>query len=172
MAYTSFTQHLKDKYMTNTITGKSLPPVDIAVSLPTQRQDGTPLPLAEIQSVTILRSAGGGEATVLKVLPGPFSSETVMYTDVSASGGTDIYSFYATDTQGVEGEKSLAKAVIVTGELKKVAPAAGTLAAHAHIGDKPIVLDPAPQAAQKPAPFVPPPSNDVDDNKPGKSARR
>lgn len=106
------------------IAGVSLPIVELTIPLPKVRKDGTELALGDIQSITILR-----DAATLTTLPGPFSGDTVNFTDPSPATGTDLYSYFATDTAGLAGERSAPVAITVTGLPPKSPPAAGTLKA-------------------------------------------
>lgn len=111
-----------------TILGVTLPVIDLTVTLPTTRVDGTAAAVNEIQSVTILRDPGTGAAT-LTVLPGPFSAATATFSDVSPATGSDIYSFFATDTAGTKGVTSLPVTVTVTGVPVLAQLSAGTITA-------------------------------------------
>ncbi len=124
---------IKEKPMP-TIAGVTLPIVDITVTLPTTRVDGTELANSEIQSVTILRDPGTGVAT-LTVLPGPFNGATALFSDVAPATGSDIYSFYVTDTAGTQGVTSPSVTVTVAGQTPLAQPAAGTLTAVARAPD-------------------------------------
>ncbi len=106
------------------IAGKSLPIVDLSIPLPTVRKDGSDLALAEIQSITILR-----DAATLSVIAGPFQSATVTFTDASPATGDDLYSYFATDTGGVQGETSAPVSITITGEKPKAPPAASLMKA-------------------------------------------
>jgi hypothetical protein len=110
------------------ISGVTLPTVDLTLTLPTTRTDGTALALTEIQSATILRDPGTGPAT-LQVMPGPFSGATATFADVSPATGTDVYSFFVTDTAGTQGVTSPSVSVTVVGVTPLAQPSAGTLTA-------------------------------------------
>ena len=110
------------------ISGVTLPTVDLTLTLPTTRTDGTALALTEIQSATILRDPGSGPTT-LQVMPGPFSGATATFADVSPATGTDVYSFFVTDTAGTVGLTSLPVTVTVVGVTPLAPPSAGTLTA-------------------------------------------
>jgi hypothetical protein len=135
---------IKEKPMP-TIAGVTLPIVDLTLTLPTSRVDGTALALTEIQSATILRDPGTGVAT-LTVLNGPFSGATATFTDISPATGSDVYSFFVTDTAGTQGVTSPPVTVKVAGTPTLAQPAAGTLTAVAQI---PVV--PLAPVAPKPA---------------------
>jgi hypothetical protein len=98
------------------------------LTLPTTRVDGTALALTQIQSATILRDPGTGPV-ILTTLAGPFSGATALFTDVSPATGSDIYSFYVTDTAGTVGVTSLPVTVTVVGTPVLAQPSAGTLTA-------------------------------------------
>lgn len=117
-----------------TIAGVTLPIVDITVTLPTTRVDGTDLDKSEIQSATILRDPGTGVAT-LTVLNGPFNGATAVFADVSPATGNDIYSFFVTDTAGTQGVTSPSVTVTVAGQPPLAQPSAGTLTAVARQPD-------------------------------------
>lgn len=117
-----------------TIAGVTLPVVDITITLPTLRKDGTDLALSEIQSATILRDPGTGIAT-LTTLNGPFNGATATFTDVSPATGSDVYSFYVTDTAGTQGDTSVPVSITVVGQTVLSPPAAGTLSAVARQPD-------------------------------------
>ena len=141
---------IKEKHMP-TIAGVTLPVVDLTLTLPTTRVDGTALALTEIQSATVLRDPGTGVAT-LTVLNGPFNGATATFADVSPATGSDVYSFFVTDTAGTQGVASPPVTVKVTGSPVLAQPAAGTLTAVAR----------APVAALAPAAHAPvstPPAN-------------
>jgi len=117
-----------------TIAGVTLPVVDITLTLPTERKDGTALNLNEIQSATILRDPGTGVAT-LTTLNGPFNGSTATFTDVAPASGSDVYSFFVTDTAGTQGDTSAPVSVTVVGQQSLAPPAAGTLTAVARQPD-------------------------------------
>ena len=116
--------------MTLAIAGTQLPTVDLTITFPTTRTDGSELAVGQIQSATILRDSGPGAAT-LTILNGPFSSGTATFADVSPLTGSDVYSFYVTDTAGTQGITSPPVTVSVVGQAPLAAPAAGTLTATA-----------------------------------------
>lgn len=120
--------HLTFKEHSMSITGVILPTIDLTITLPTTRKDGGPLKSSEIQSATLLRDSGQGPVAI-STLNGPFSGETVTFSDVSPSTAADTYSFFVTDTAGTQGPMSLAVAVTVTGKAAVAPPAAGTLTA-------------------------------------------
>jgi hypothetical protein len=140
---------IKEKPMP-TIAGVTLPIVDITVTLPTTRVDGTSLANSEIQSATILRDPGTGVST-LTVLNGPFNGATAVFADVSPATGSDIYSFFVTDTAGTQGVTSPSVTVTVAGQIPLAQPSAGTLTAVARAPDTtgstpvpPVVANPPP----------------------------
>jgi hypothetical protein len=112
----------------SSIPGVLLPIIDLTLTLPTTRVDGTALALTQIQSATILRDPGTGPV-ILTTLAGPFSGATALFTDVSPATGSDIYSFYVTDTAGTVGVTSLPVTVTVVGTPVLAQPSAGTLTA-------------------------------------------
>ena len=114
------------------IAGVTLTTVDIELTFPTVRKDGTNLDVSEIQSATILRDSGGGPSE-LTVLAGPFSGATAKFSDISPATGSDIYSFFVTDTAGTVGDTSLSVTVTIVGVPVLAAPAAGTLTAVANV---------------------------------------
>lgn len=116
------------------IAGVTLPVVDITLTLPTQRKDGTDLNLNEIQSATLLRDSGTGPGT-LTVLNGPFNGATAVFTDLTPTSGSDVYSFFVTDTAGTQGDTSAPVTVVVEGQVTLAPPAAGTLTATARAPD-------------------------------------
>jgi hypothetical protein len=124
------------------ITGVVLPIIDLTLTLPTTRNDGSALAVTEIQSATILRDPGTGAVT-LTVLPGPFSGATAIFADVQPATGTDIYSFFVTDTNGKQGDTSLPVSVTVTGVPAAAPPSAGTLTAIARVGATAPVVPPS-----------------------------
>lgn len=116
------------------IAGVTLPTVDITLTLPTQRKDGTDLALNEIQSATILRDPGTGVST-LTTLNGPFNGPTATFADVAPATGSDVYSFFVTDTAGTQGDTSAPVTVTIVGQTPLAPPAAGTLTAVARQPD-------------------------------------
>lgn len=124
------------------IAGVIVPTVGIVLTLPTTRQDGTSADPSEIQSATILRDPGTGPAT-LTVLPGPFSAATATYTDAAPATGSDIYSFFCTDTFGTQGATSVPVSVSITGVTVPAALAAGTLTATANVSAPPVTAQAA-----------------------------
>jgi hypothetical protein len=114
---------------TKAIVGTQLPSVDLTITLPTTRVDGSAATPAEIQSATILRDAGDGQGPVpLTTVSGPFGGPTATFTDVQPATGTDIYSFFCTDTAGTVGLTSLPVTVSVSGAAKAQL-SAGTITA-------------------------------------------
>ena len=111
------------------IAGSNVPVIQVTLTLPSARVDGTALALTEIASATILRDSGAGPAPLGSVISGPFSSSTVLASDTSPATGSDIYSFYVTDTAGTQGVTSTPVTVTVAGATPLAAPAAGTLTA-------------------------------------------
>jgi hypothetical protein len=124
---------IKEKPMPS-IVGVTLSTVDIVVTLPTTRVDGTDLANSEIQSVTILRDPGTGVGT-LTTLNGPFNGATALFSDVSPATGSDVYSFFVTDTAGTQGVTSPSVTVTIEGQTPLAQPAAGTLTAIARAAD-------------------------------------
>jgi hypothetical protein len=110
------------------IVGVAVVAIDLVLTLPTTRKDGTKLGANEIQSVTVMRDSGTG-AVELKVLPGPFNGATALYTDASPATGNDIYSFFVTDTAGTRSDTSAPVMVTVSGAKLLAAPAVSTLTA-------------------------------------------
>jgi hypothetical protein len=108
------------------IAGVYAPIIDLAITLPTARSDGTSLALSEIESVTILRDSGGVPQE-LKVLSGPFTGP-IRYSDTAPVPGEEAYSFYVTDTAGVRGKTSAA-VVVKAATPVKAPPKEGTLTA-------------------------------------------
>lgn len=125
---------IKEKPMA-TIAGVTLPVVDLTLTLPTTRVDGTALANTQIQSVTILRDPATGTPATLTTLTGPFSGATALFTDVSPATGSDVYSFFVTDTAGTQGLTSPPVTVTIAGAPQLAAPAAGTLSAVARVPD-------------------------------------
>jgi hypothetical protein len=136
-----------------TIAGTTLQSVLITLTLPTTRTDGTAAALSEIASSTILRDPGTGPAT-LTVINGPYASGTVTYTDASPATGSDIYSFYCTDTAGTQGQTSPPVSVAINGATPLAPLSAGTLTAVAQspagsgVSVTPATVSLAPSATQ------------------------
>jgi len=144
---------IKEKHMP-TIAGVILPVVDLTLTFPTTRKDGTDLTLSEIQSATILRDPGTGTVT-LTTVQGPFNGPTALFTDVAPATGSDIYSFFVTDTAGTQGDTSPAVTVTIVGQTPLAAPSAGTLTA---IARAPDVTGGTPTPVVPPSVPVPPAS--------------
>jgi hypothetical protein len=135
---------------TSPIVGVILPVIDLVLTLPTTRKDGSALTPAEIQSVTVLRDAGAGPLP-LQVLAGPFNGATALFSDAAPATGNDLYSFFITDTAGTQSDTSVP--VMVTVEGKRLAmPGAGTLTAVAKV-------DPAAKADPKAEKTLPKPAH-------------
>lgn len=148
-----FHHHNSTQGKSMTIKGVALPTIDLTLPLPTTRKDGTELPVSEIQSVTVLRDSGTGPAEI-SVLKGPFNGDTANCTDPSPTAGSDIYSYFVTDTAGTKGDTSLPVSITVTGEKPLSPPAAGTLKAVAKApatatkADETVAKGPTPIAAR------------------------
>lgn len=128
------------------IAGVITPVITITLTLPNTRVDGTTLNLSDIASATILRDSGSGPVAQ-PVINGPFNSESVVTTDASPASGTDIYSFFVTDTAGTVGVTSAPVSVTVTGSTPLAQPAAGTLTAVAAApGTDPVITPVTAQA--------------------------
>ena len=130
------------------IAGSNVPVIQVTLTLPSARVDGTALALTEIASATILRDSGAGPAPLGSVISGPFSSSTVLASDTSPATGSDIYSFYVTDTAGTQGVTSTPVTVTVAGATPLAAPAAGTLTA---VAQSPVAAASVPVASGTPA---------------------
>lgn len=121
-----------------TVAGVNTPTITITLTLPTTRVDGTALSLSEIASATVLRDSGSGPAP-LSTTNGPFSSGTVVLNDPAPATGSDIYSFFVTDTAGTIGATSAPVTITVTGTPVLAQPSAGTLTAVASDPNAPPV---------------------------------
>jgi len=110
-----------------TIVGVTVPVVDLKITLPTERKDGSALAASDIESLVILRNS-----VVWKTLPAPFSG-TIYETDASPVGESDAYSFYTVDTAGVRSEVSPVAIITVSKEKPKAPPVAGTISAVSHV---------------------------------------
>jgi hypothetical protein len=119
------------------IQGVVLPAVDLTITLPKTRKDGSELALSDIKSVTILRNSADW-----KVLEGQFSA-TVNVADLAPATGSDTYSFYVTDTAGVRSDVSPA-ATVTVGEPLKAPASTGTLTAVTHEPKEPAKPSPQP----------------------------
>jgi len=140
------------------ITGQNTGSVDLTLTLPTTRTDGTTANVSEIQSATILRDTGSGPAN-LTTINGPFTDPTVTFSDGAPASGADIYSFFCTDTAGTQGLTSLPISVTIAGAPPLAQLAAGTLTAVQNIPGvapaTPSGISPVPDTAssrQMPAP--------------------
>jgi hypothetical protein len=106
--------------------------VELTMMLPSTRADNTVLLLADIASVTVSRDSGAGPLE-LAVLPGPFTEQTVLYTDTASVTDADAYSFFVTDKDGIVGAESEPAVMVVPPEIVPPAalppPKAGTLTA-------------------------------------------
>ncbi len=111
----------------SSIVGVTVPVIDLTLTLPTQRKDGSPLAPSDIHSAILMRDSGHGPITV-KEIAGPFTSPTVQFSDTSPATGHDIYSFVVTDNTGIKSDKSNPVTVTVHGKAAS-APAAGVLTA-------------------------------------------
>jgi hypothetical protein len=126
----------------DSIAGVYTPTIDLVLTLPTKRGDGSALAASEIQSVTVLRDSGSGPKELI-VLPGTFNGATALYTDPSPASGGETYSFYVTDTAGARGATS--PAVVMKGSIPvKAPPAAGVMTA---VEKTPVVASGAPVMA-------------------------
>ena len=105
------------------ISGVNVPVIDVTVTLPKTRKDGSPLAPADIASVVILRNS-----VEWKTLVAPFSSPIVA-TDSSPVSSEDAYSFYTVDTAGARSDVSPAVVMTVSKDPIKAPPATGTLTA-------------------------------------------
>lgn len=111
------------------IAGSNVPVITLTITLPTTRVDGTAAPLSQIGSVTILRDSGSGPVPLGSIINGPFSGPTVTSNDAAPATGTDTYSFFATDTAGVQGVTSAPVSVTVAGAPPLAQLSAGSMTA-------------------------------------------
>jgi hypothetical protein len=124
------------------IVGTAPPVVDLKITLPVKRKDGSAVGASDIDSVVILRNS-----IVWKTLPGPFTSATLLETDSTPAGESDSYSFYVVDVSGVRSAVSPLASVTVGVVKSKSPPEAGTLTAVSHaMGEDPVSPAAAPLA--------------------------
>src|ERR1700688_3164555 len=108
------------------LPGVVVPVIDLTITLPDKRADGSALAASDVESVTILRNS-----VEWNTIPGPFSGPIHM-SDSSPTTGQDTYTFYVTDTAGVRSDVSAAASVTVSSDPPKAPPGVGTLTAMVH----------------------------------------
>ena len=100
-----------------------VPTIDLSITLPKTRKDGSSLAASDIASVTILRNSAEW-----KTLESPLATPLVA-SDMYPATELDTYSFYVTDTAGVRSDVSPIVKVAVSAEPPKAPPSSGTITA-------------------------------------------
>jgi hypothetical protein len=138
--------------------GTPVPTIDLTLTLPKTRKDGSTMAASDIESVTILRNS-----VDWKTISGPFSGP-IKISDSYPATELDTYSFYATDAAGVRSEISAPAKVVLATEPLKAAPSVGTLTAIVQgsaPAPKPLVepvVAPAPVVTPSPVTPITPPA--------------
>lgn len=79
----------------------------ITVTLPTTRQDGSPVSPGSISEVDVLRSANGAAFTKVATITTGLDGATVSFTDTAVVGGSSYeYEAFCIDSQNVTGATS------------------------------------------------------------------
>jgi len=128
------------------IVGTVLSSVTVTLGLPSTRVDGSTAQLSEILSYTILRDPGTGPVP-LTVQTGPFTAQSQSFVDPSPATGSDIYSFYATDSSGQNGVTSAGATVTIAAPSLAQLSAGTISAALTSSGTPPTTLTISPTTA-------------------------